>query len=125
LDDLARKNLGIFYDNLVYFMAIGYILWPLEIFYGHLVYFVVIWYIFPRFGILCHEKSGNNGAQLEHCHQNLFMPVDIIRGLEPSLQSRVTTVAGAVFLHCRLLHLLHQGGLVPILRLGFFFAKFF
>jgi hypothetical protein len=24
-----------------------------------LVYFVVIWYIFPRFGILDQEKSGN------------------------------------------------------------------
>jgi hypothetical protein len=31
----------------------------LEIFHGHLVYFVVIWYIFPRFGILYREKSGN------------------------------------------------------------------
>jgi hypothetical protein len=29
------------------------------IFYGHLVYFVVIRYIFPGFGILCQEKSGN------------------------------------------------------------------
>jgi hypothetical protein len=35
------------------------ILRPSEIFYGHLVYFVVIWYIFPRFGILDQEKSGN------------------------------------------------------------------
>jgi hypothetical protein len=31
----------------------------LEIFNGHLVYFVVIWYIFPHFGILDQEKSGN------------------------------------------------------------------
>jgi hypothetical protein len=36
---------GIFYGNLVYFTAI--------------VNVVVIWYIFPRFGILCQEKSGN------------------------------------------------------------------
>jgi hypothetical protein len=40
-------------------------IWPvlllLEIFYGHLVYFVVIWYIYPRFGILYPEKSGNPG----------------------------------------------------------------
>jgi hypothetical protein len=35
-----------------YFTAIGNI-------FGHLVYFVVIWYIFPRFGILYLEKSGN------------------------------------------------------------------
>jgi hypothetical protein len=31
----------------------------LEIFYCHLVYFVVIWYMFPSFGILDQEKSGN------------------------------------------------------------------
>jgi hypothetical protein len=47
---------------LVYFMvicnilctAIRCILWPLD-------NVVVIWYIFPRFGILCQEKSGNPG----------------------------------------------------------------
>jgi hypothetical protein len=50
------ENLGIFYDHLVYFMAIGNI-------YGHLVYFVVIWYDFPRFGILDQEKSGNPGRR--------------------------------------------------------------
>jgi hypothetical protein len=44
---------------LVYFVTIWSILMLLEIFYGHLVNFVVIWYIFPRFGILCQEKSGN------------------------------------------------------------------
>jgi hypothetical protein len=43
-------------------MAIWSILGTLEIFYGHLVYFVVIWYIFPRFGILDQEKSGNPGS---------------------------------------------------------------
>jgi hypothetical protein len=40
-------------------MTIWSILRPLEIFYGHLVYFVVTCYIFPRFGILDQEKSGN------------------------------------------------------------------
>jgi hypothetical protein len=49
---------------LVYFMTIWIILRPLEIFYGHLVYFVVIWYIFPRFGILDQEKSGNPDGQV-------------------------------------------------------------
>jgi hypothetical protein len=49
---------GIFYGHLVYFMAIWYILWSFGIFYGHLV----IWYIFPPFGILCQEKSGNPGS---------------------------------------------------------------
>jgi hypothetical protein len=33
------------------------------IFYGHLIYFLVIWYIFPRFGTLCKEKSGNPGSE--------------------------------------------------------------
>jgi hypothetical protein len=45
LEDLARENLGIFYDHLVYFTAIGNILWPFGIFCDHLVYF-------PLFGIL-------------------------------------------------------------------------
>jgi hypothetical protein len=44
--------LGIFYGHLVYCMATWYILWP----FGNVV---VIWYIFPRFGTLCQEKSGN------------------------------------------------------------------
>jgi hypothetical protein len=39
----------------VYFTAIRYILWT---FYA----FVVIWYIFPRFGMLHQEKSGNPGV---------------------------------------------------------------
>jgi hypothetical protein len=39
---------------LVYFTAIWYILWP----FGNVA---EIWYIFPRFGILCQEKSGNPG----------------------------------------------------------------
>jgi hypothetical protein len=59
-----NPNLGKFWwvflwKILVYFMTIRSILRPLEIFYGRLVYFVVIWYIFPRFGILDQEKSGN------------------------------------------------------------------
>jgi hypothetical protein len=35
---------------LEYFMDIGSILRAFDIFYDHLVYFVVIWYIIPRFG---------------------------------------------------------------------------
>jgi hypothetical protein len=46
------ENLGIFYYHLVYFAAIGNILWTFGIFCGHLVYF-------PRLGILYQEKSGN------------------------------------------------------------------
>jgi hypothetical protein len=49
---LAIENLGIFYEHVVYFTAIGNILWPFGIFCGHLVYF-------SRFGMLCQEKSGN------------------------------------------------------------------
>jgi hypothetical protein len=33
LEDLARENLGIFYDHLIY------------VFYGHWKYFMAIWYI--------------------------------------------------------------------------------
>jgi hypothetical protein len=40
------KDVGIFYVHLEYFMAIWYILWP-------------FWYIYPRFGRLYQEQSGN------------------------------------------------------------------
>jgi hypothetical protein len=43
-------------------MTIWKFLRPLEIFNGRLEYFVVIWSIFPRFGMLYQEKSGNPGA---------------------------------------------------------------
>jgi hypothetical protein len=47
-----------------------YILWPDRLFYGfifgifcgHFVYFIIIWYIFPRLGMLYHEKYGNPGV---------------------------------------------------------------
>jgi hypothetical protein len=44
---------------LLYLVVISSILQPFDIFYGHFGKVVVIWYIFPRFGILCQEKSGN------------------------------------------------------------------
>jgi hypothetical protein len=75
LEALQRKML-------VDFMAIWSILCPFGVFYGYLIYFshlrtfgtffgqlvycMVIWYIFPRFGILCREKSGNPGAHCGH-----------------------------------------------------------
>jgi hypothetical protein len=34
----------------------------MEAAYGHLVYFTAIWCIFPRFGMLYREKSGNPDA---------------------------------------------------------------
>jgi hypothetical protein len=46
------ENAGIFYGHLEYFTVICNISWP----FGNTV---VIWYIFPHFGILCQEKSGN------------------------------------------------------------------
>jgi hypothetical protein len=42
------ENLGIYYDHLVYFTAIGNILWPFGVFFGHLVYFPRFWYFVPR-----------------------------------------------------------------------------
>jgi hypothetical protein len=52
---LAMESFGIFYDHLVYFTAIGNMLWPFGAFCGHLVYF-------PRFGTLYEEKSGNRAT---------------------------------------------------------------
>jgi hypothetical protein len=40
-------------------VVIWYILWSSGIFYGHLAYVMAIWSIFPRFGMLYQEKSGN------------------------------------------------------------------
>jgi hypothetical protein len=44
---------------LVYLMAIWSIFRPLGIFCAHLEYFMLIFHIFPRFGMLHQEKSGN------------------------------------------------------------------
>jgi hypothetical protein len=40
------KILGIFYDHLVYFTAIGNILWPFGIFCGQLVYVFLLVLVF-------------------------------------------------------------------------------
>jgi hypothetical protein len=53
---LAMENLSTFYEHLVYFTAIGNILWQCDILCGHLVYFT-------RFGILYQEKSGNPASE--------------------------------------------------------------
>jgi hypothetical protein len=88
-----NPNLGKFWrvllwKILVHLMTLLSILRPLEIFYGHLVYFVVIWYIFPRFGILDQQKSGNpgpdpryvvrgpsSGEELIPCASAMLMPL--------------------------------------------------
>jgi hypothetical protein len=46
------ENVGLFYGLLEYFTDVRNILCP----FSNVVF---IWYIFPRFGILCQEKSGN------------------------------------------------------------------
>jgi hypothetical protein len=55
---------GIFYGHLEYVTGIWYILWPF-------VNLVAIWYIFPRFGQLCQEKSGNPGLDLVYSSESL------------------------------------------------------
>jgi hypothetical protein len=61
---IKNPNLGKFgmvlqWKMLVYLMETWSFLRSFVIFYGHLVQFVVIWHIFPHFGILYQEKSGN------------------------------------------------------------------
>jgi hypothetical protein len=56
LQGLDMENFGTFYGRLEYITAMRYILWP----FGNLV---AVWHIFPRFGILHHDKSGNPGLQ--------------------------------------------------------------
>jgi hypothetical protein len=57
------KDVNKFYDHLVYFTAISYILWPFGKFCGHFG-------IFSYFGMLCREKSGSPGRALssQKCH---------------------------------------------------------
>jgi hypothetical protein len=56
MEGLRMEKAGIFYGHLEYFKVIWYILWP----FGNVV---VILYIFPRFGKLSQEKSGNPGHE--------------------------------------------------------------
>jgi hypothetical protein len=55
------ENVGMFYGHLKYITAF----WHISCLFGN---FVVIWYIFPGFGTLCREKSGNTRLT---SHQNL------------------------------------------------------
>jgi hypothetical protein len=45
---MEMENRGIFYDRLVYFTAIGNILWPFGIVCGHLVFLPPFWDLEPR-----------------------------------------------------------------------------
>jgi hypothetical protein len=82
-----NQNLVTFWGTLElkmleYFTAIWYILCPL----GNVV---VIWNIFPRFGILCHEKSGNPDAQCKVGRAAfLFFPFVLSRRPIPTLRQK-------------------------------------
>jgi hypothetical protein len=56
---------------MVYPMVIRNLLRPFGIFYGHLIIQLKFWNIFPRFGILKKEKSGNPGRELKRMKINL------------------------------------------------------
>jgi hypothetical protein len=45
---LPMECAGIFYVHLVYFSAIGYILWVFGIFSGNLENYFPFWYVIPR-----------------------------------------------------------------------------
>jgi hypothetical protein len=54
-----------------------------DLFYGYLVHFVEIWCIlwlfgisFPRFGMLCQEKSGNPATIEEKCNNDVTVCQD-------------------------------------------------
>jgi hypothetical protein len=42
------EDVGIFYGQLVHFMAFCYILWTFGLVHGNLVYFFPFWYFVPR-----------------------------------------------------------------------------
>jgi hypothetical protein len=52
----CKRFVHILYVHLEQIMVLWYILWP----FGN---FLAIWYVFPRFGTLCQEKSGNPGSR--------------------------------------------------------------
>jgi hypothetical protein len=90
-EPLKWKILIDFYDHLVHFVPICFILWQLGISYGHLLYY-------PDFGTLCKEKSGNPGnsssawslaAKNSFSVQGLFSTTVHLQSL-PGDDSRVT-----------------------------------
>jgi hypothetical protein len=53
-------------------MAISSILRTFRTLHCYLVkVFLVVWYIFPRFGMLCEEKSGNTARNADRIYSNL------------------------------------------------------
>jgi hypothetical protein len=43
------ENIDICYVHVVHLLPIRYSLWPFGLFYVNLVYFIAIWFIFPPF----------------------------------------------------------------------------
>jgi hypothetical protein len=81
-----NRNLGIFWKALPWKMFV--FSWPFCLFYckmviGNLVHFVVIWYIFPRFGMLHRERSGNPAWFIEMKCANLTRRVPSSQGANP------------------------------------------
>jgi hypothetical protein len=96
LEGLAMENVGIFYVHLVHFTAIWY------------MYFVAIWYIlklfwyiFPRFGMLHQEKSGNPELRSLHFKQ---MPLDGSTSTRTYVQSEPSIKCGE---KCRSIFVFH------------------
>jgi hypothetical protein len=58
------EDVGIFYAHLVYFTAVWY------------MYIMSIWYIFPHFGMLYQEKSGNPDVHRYKDTQQLFLSIN-------------------------------------------------
>jgi hypothetical protein len=72
--NLGKLLSALDWKMLIYFMGSWNILLRSGNFYGCLVHFVSTWYIFPGFGIMDQEKSGNpastrtNVARLSFCY---------------------------------------------------------
>jgi hypothetical protein len=64
LEGVRMENVGLFYGNVVPFVAIWYISWTFDVFCIFLVHFY-------HFGIMCQEKSGNTGCRESVFHTHL------------------------------------------------------
>jgi hypothetical protein len=58
-------HLPVIWNYWVYFMAFGH--------------FVVVWYIFPRFGILYQEKSGNHAVKQARGYPTLHCLIHVLK----------------------------------------------
>jgi hypothetical protein len=91
----------------VYILVFSNSLLTLVIFCGHFVIFIVIWYIFPRFGILCPEKSGTPGRKpspLAEIHKSKTMKKLFTR-IECEANIKEYDITGIRFMAAGLSHL--------------------